>query len=112
MHVQQQRLQRFRMRVESGAALKVQRDRHRAKRYHFVFPLPPLRNGLCLNAEHVTEVVRVASAYGVPGTAALLVHDSNGRYLLSNHHVVFGGGAVIGDIWRIDAFCTSERRSS
>jgi hypothetical protein len=45
----------------------------------------------------------IASAYGVPGTAGALVSDAAGAlFLLSNHHVVFGGGAKPGDrVWAL-----------
>lgn len=47
--------------------------------------------------------LRIASARGVPGTAGAVVEHSSGtRYLLSNEHVVFGGGAELGDpVWAI-----------
>lgn len=43
----------------------------------------------------------IASAFGVPGTAGTMVADADGGlFLLSNHHVVFGGGAKGGDcVW-------------
>ncbi len=40
------------------------------------------------------EALQVASAQGVPGTAGALAQDATGtRYLLTNHHVAYGGGA-------------------
>ncbi len=45
--------------------------------------------------------VRIVNARGVPGTVAGLVRDGSGtRYLLANHHVVFGDGARAGEqVW-------------
>jgi hypothetical protein len=43
----------------------------------------------------------IASAFGIPGTAGTIVTDAAGAlFLLSNHHVIFGGGAMPGDsVW-------------
>lgn len=45
----------------------------------------------------------IANANGLPGTAGMVVFDSRGeRCLLTNHHVVFGGGAGLGDpVWAL-----------
>jgi hypothetical protein len=47
----------------------------------------------------------IASAFGVPGTAGAIVTDTEGNFfLLSNYHVVFGGGAKPGDkVWGLRA---------
>jgi hypothetical protein len=49
------------------------------------------------------RALQIASAQGVPGTVAALVHDHQGNLcLLSNHHVLFGGATSIGDlVWAI-----------
>lgn len=39
----------------------------------------------------------LVSSRGVPGTAGPVVRDGDTRFLLCNHHVVFGEGASIGD---------------
>jgi hypothetical protein len=45
----------------------------------------------------------IANANGLPGTAGLIVVDAEGaRAVLTNHHVVFAGGAAIGDrVWAL-----------
>jgi hypothetical protein len=50
-----------------------------------------------------TTTLRIANARGVPGTAGTLVCDAAGaRFVLANHHVVFGGGAADGDrVWAV-----------
>lgn len=47
------------------------------------------------------SALSIASAFGVPGTAGAIVTDTAGElFLLSNHHVIFGGGAKPGDrVW-------------
>lgn len=67
--------------------------------------------------------LRIASAHGVPGTAGALVVGADGlRCVLTNHHVMFGGGAVVGDrVWALapedeiyqarEAVCLGRARS-
>lgn len=52
----------------------------------------------------MTATLQIASAEGVPGAACTVVRDRDGgRLVLSNHHVVFGGGAMPGDrVWARD----------
>jgi hypothetical protein len=47
--------------------------------------------------------LRIASAQGIPGTAGPLVTNTEGRrFLLANHHVVFGGGGRVNDaVWAL-----------
>lgn len=50
----------------------------------------------------MTELVRLVNSRGVPGTAGPLVRDAHGRFLLCNHHVIFGCGAAVGDcVWAL-----------
>src|SRR5262245_52909545 len=43
--------------------------------------------------------LQIASARGIPGTGAAVVTDAAGiSFVLAPHHVVFGGGAAIGDV--------------
>jgi hypothetical protein len=50
-----------------------------------------------------TAALRIANAEGIPGTVCALVHGEEGMPLaLTNHHVVFGGGAMAGDrVWAL-----------
>jgi hypothetical protein len=47
--------------------------------------------------------LRIANARGVPGTAGPVVTDRAGaRFVLANHHVLYGEGAVPGDrVWAL-----------
>ena len=47
--------------------------------------------------------LRIASSRGVPGTAGAIVVGADGsRCVLTNYHVILGGGAVVGDhVWAI-----------
>lgn len=57
-----------------------------------------------------TSALSIASAFGVPGTAGAIVTDTTGAlFLLSNHHVVFGGGAKAGDcVWGFPSNCGDD----
>jgi hypothetical protein len=50
-----------------------------------------------------TLALPIANALGVPGTAgAMVVDESDRHFLLSNHHVVFGGSATRGcSVWAL-----------
>jgi hypothetical protein len=50
-------------------------------------------------------VLQIVNERGVPGTTAALVSDADGRrYLLANHHLVFGGGGAPGGrVWALPA---------
>ena len=54
-----------------------------------------------------TTSLRIASAQGTPGTAGPVVMNAQGhRFVLSNHHVVFGGGARVDDpVWALPEEC-------
>ena len=56
----------------------------------------------------------IASAFGVPGTAGAIVADNaGGLFLLSNHHVIFGGGAKPGDrVWGLPADDEPDREAA
>lgn len=58
-----------------------------------------------LQLSRTGRLLRIENARGVPGTAGAVVRDAQGiDYLLSTHHVVFGGGARRGDaVWAVPA---------
>jgi hypothetical protein len=55
---------------------------------------------MCLVA---VDILQIANTYGVPGTIATIVCNSQGTsFLLTNHHVAFGEDARAGDpVWAI-----------
>jgi hypothetical protein len=68
-----------------------------------VAPLPPTVAPGPPTDRPGPPMVRIVNSRGVPGVAGALVRDASGTpCLLSNHHVVFGRGAVAGDdVWAV-----------
>ena len=58
--------------------------------------------------------LRIANSRGVPGMAGALVQDAAGTvFLLSNHHVVFGGGAGVGEVvWAVPSDSELDRQGA
>lgn len=61
------------------------------------------------NAQTIAGGQRIVNSRGVPGTAGGLVSEKSSAsiFVLTNHHVLFGNGAVAGEsIWSADKFDT------